>query len=336
MGSIVTNRFLYKRREFITLLSGGAVAWPLAARAQQPTMPVVGILGSGSSSAFTDLLIAFRQGLKETGYAEGQNVAIESRWAEGQFVRLSDLAADLVHGRAAVIVATGVSSALAAKAASSTIPLVFLSQDDPVKLGLVTNFNEPGGNATGISLLTGALVAKRLEFIRQLVPENAPISYLMNPQAPESQFHLGYMQAAARDIGQRFMVLNASSERDIDDAFAALAQKPSAALIVSTDPFLVSRFHQIVVLAAYLKIPTIYDRREYVAAGGLISYGTHLSDAFNQIGVYAGKILKGAEPSTLPVIQPTKYELVINLKTTKALGLEIPPKLLALADEVIE
>jgi putative ABC transport system substrate-binding protein len=325
-----------KRREFITLL-GGAAAWPLAARAQQPAMPVVGILGSGSSSAFTELLGAFRQGLKETGYIEGQNVAIESHWAEGQFDRLSQLAADLAQRRVAVIVATGVSSALAAKAAGSTIPLLFLSQDDPVKVGLVTNFNQPGGNATGMSLLTGALVAKRLEFIRQLVSENAPISYLMNPQAPESELHLSYITAAAHDLGQRFKVLNASSERDIDDAFTALAQqRGTAALIVSTDPFLFSRFHQIVVLAAYLKIPTIYDRREYVAAGGLISYGTHLSEAFSQIGVYAGKILKGAKPSTLPVMQPTKFELVINLKTAKALSLQIPDKLLALADEVIE
>jgi putative ABC transport system substrate-binding protein len=325
-----------KRRKFIALLCGAAVAWPLPAHAQQPAMPVVGILGSGSSSAFTALLGAFRQGLKETGYIEGQNVAIESRWAEGQFDRLSDLAADLVRRPVALIVATGVSSALAGKAASSTIPLVFLSQDDPVKLGLVTSFNQPDGNATGMSLLTGALVVKRLEFIRQLVPENAPISYLMNPQAPESEFHLSYMQAAARDIGQRFMVLNASSERDIDNAFATLAQKRSGALIVSTDPFLFSRLHQIVVLAAYLKIPTIYDRREYVAAGGLISYGAHLFEAFSQIGVYAGKILKGAKLSTLPVMQPTKFEMVINLKTTKALGLDIPDRLLALADEVIE
>jgi putative ABC transport system substrate-binding protein len=295
-----------------------------------------GNFGSGSSSAFAALLGAFRQGLKETGYIEGQNVAIESRWAEGQFDRLSDLAADLVRRPVALIVATGVSSALAAKAASSTIPLVFLSQDDPVKVGLVTSFNQPGGNATGMSLLTGALVAKRLDFIRHLVPENAPIFYLMNPQAPEAELHLSYMQAAARNVGQRFVVLNASSEHDIDNAFAALAQKRTGALIVSTDPFLVGRLHQIVVLAAYLKIPTLYDRREYVAAGGLISYGAHLFEAFNQIGVYAGKILKGAKVSTLPVIQPTKFELVINLKTAKALGLDVPDKLLALADEVIE
>jgi putative tryptophan/tyrosine transport system substrate-binding protein len=323
-----------RRREFIRLL-GGAATWPVAARAQQPAMPMVGILSSGSVSAFVDLLGAFRQGLKETGCVEGQNVAIESRWAEGHFERLPELAAELVQRRAAVIVTTGGSSNLAAKAASSMVPHVFLSQDDPVKLGLVMSFNRPGGNATGMSLLTSALVAKRLEFVRQLAPAGAPISYLMNPQAPEAEFHLGDMQAAARESGQQISVLNASSERDIDNAFTALAQR-GGALIVSTDPFFVSRSHQIVVLAAYHKIPAIYDRREFVAAGGLISYGPHLPDAYRQNGVYAGRIIAGAKPSNLPVMQPTKFELVINLKTAKALGLQIPDKLLALADEVIE
>jgi putative tryptophan/tyrosine transport system substrate-binding protein len=236
----------------------------------------------------------------------------------------------------AVIVATGVSSALAAKAASSTIPLVFLSQDDPVKLGFVTNFNRPGGNATGMSLLTAELVAKRLEFMRQLMPGGTRIAYLMNPHSPESEFGLSYMQAAARDIGQQFIILNASSEGDIDNAFATLLQQRTGALIISTDAFLFSRYHQIVVLAAYHKLPTIYDRREFVAAGGLISYGAHLPDAYRQVGVYVGKILMGTKPSELPVIQPTKYELVINLKTANALGLTVPDKLLALADEVIE
>jgi putative tryptophan/tyrosine transport system substrate-binding protein len=325
-----------RRRAFITLLGGAAAAWPLAAGAQQRAMPVVGILGSGAGSAFADGLSAFRQGLKDTGYIESQNVAIESHWAEGHFDRLSELAANLVRRRVTVMVATGVSSALAAKAASATIPLVFLSQDDPVKLGLVTSFNQPGGNATGISLLTGPLVAKRLEFIRQLVPAGAPVSYLMNPRAPEAEFHLSHMRTAARDIGQEFIVLNASSERDIDKAFAALAQKRDSALIVSTDPFFVSRLHQIVVLASYLSIPTIYDRREFIAAGGLISYGTHLADAFAQVGIYVGKILNGASAATLPVTQPTKFELVINLRTAQSLGLKIPDKLLALADEVIE
>jgi putative ABC transport system substrate-binding protein len=323
------------RRKLITLLGGAAAAWPLAARAQQRGLPVVGILGSGALSAFVDLVGAFRQGLKDTGYTEGQNVLIESRWAEGHFERLPKLAGELVQLRAAVIVTTGDSSTLAAKAASATIPHVFLSQDDPVKLGLVVSFNRPGGNATGMSLLTGALVAKRLEFVRQLVPPGAPIFYLMNPQAPEAEFHLGDMQAAARESGEQIGVLNAGSEVEIEDAFRTLAERRGA-LIVSTDPFFVSQLHQITVLAAYLKVPTIYDRREFVAAGGLISYGTHLADAYRQIGVYAGRIIKGAMPSDLPVMQPTRFELVINLKSAKALGLIVPPTLLAIADEVIE
>jgi putative ABC transport system substrate-binding protein len=324
-----------RRRAFIILLGGAAAAWPLAARGQQRAMPVVGILSSGSLSSFADLLRAFRQGLKETGYIEDQNVAIESRWAEGHFERLPELASELLKRRVAVIVTTGGSSTLAAKTASSTVPHVFLSQDDPVKLGLVVSFNQPGGNATGMSLLTSALVAKRLEFVRQLAPAGAPIFYLMNPQAHYAEFHLSDMQAAARQSGEQVSILNASSESDIDDAFTALVRR-GGALIVSTDPFFVSRLHQIVVLAAYHKIPTIYDRREFVAAGGLISYGTHLPDAYRQIGVYAGRIIAGAKPSELPVIQPTKFELVINLKTAKRLGLTIPDKLLALADEVIE
>lgn len=323
------------RRKILGML-GGAVAWPLAAHAQQQAMPVVAILSSAAQPAFAHLLAAFRQGLKETGYIEGQNVVIETHWVQGQFEQLSELAADLVQRRVAVMVTTGVSSSLAAKAASSTIPLVFLSQDDPIKLGLVRGFNRPSGNATGMSLLTGPLVVKRLEFIRQLVGADAPIAYLMNPRAPEAEFHLSHMRAAAREAGQEFTLLNASSEREIDSAFATLAQKQGGALIVSTDPFFVGRFHQLVVLAAYLKIPAIYDRREFVAAGGLISYGTHLSDAYNQIGIYVGKILKGADPASLPVMQPTKFELVINLKTAQTLGLKIPDTLLALADEVIE
>ena len=324
-----------KRREFITLLGGGAAAWPLAARAQQSAMPVVGMLSSGSLSAFTHLLGAFRQGLKEAGYIEGQNVAIESRWAEGQFARLPELATELLQRRAAVVVTTGGDSTLAAKAASSTVPHVFLSQDDPVKLGLVVSFNQPGGNATGMSLLTGPLVAKRLEFMRQLVPAGAPISYLMNPKARMAEFHLSDMHAAVRESGQQISILKASNESDIDDAFTALTQR-GGALIVSTDAFFVSRLHQIVVLAAYHKIPTIYDRREFVVVGGLVSYGPHLPDAYRQIGVYAGRIIAGAKPSSLPVIQPTKFELVINLQTAKKLRLAIPDKLLALADEVIE
>jgi putative ABC transport system substrate-binding protein len=278
---------------------------------------------------------AFRQGLKEAGYIEGQNVAIESRWAEGHFERLPDLAAELLQRRAAVIVTTGGSSNLAAKAASSTVPHVFLSQNDPVALGLAMSFNRPGGNATGMSLLTSALVAKRLEFVRELAPAGASISYLMNPQAPEAEFHLSDMQAAARESGQQIGILSASSERDIDNAFTALVERRGA-LIVSVDPLFASRVHQIVVLAAYHKIPTIYDRREFVAAGGLISYGTYLPDAYRQVGIYAGRILSGAKPSDLPIMQPTRFELVINLRTATALGLSIPPGILAIADEVIE
>jgi putative tryptophan/tyrosine transport system substrate-binding protein len=323
-----------RRRGFVAFLGSMAITWPLAARAQ-PTIPVIGFLSSSSLAALTDLLSAFREGLKETGYIEGQNVVIESRWAEGRFERLPDLAAELVKRRAAVIVTTGNSSTLAVKAANSTVPHVFLSSDDPVKLGLVTSFNQPGGNATGMSVLTSALVGKRLEFVRRLNQGNAPLTYLMNPQAPEAGTHLSYMQAAARESGQQISILNASSERDIDDAFATVAQR-GGALIVSTDAFFVSRFHQIVVLAAYHKIPTIYDRREFVVAGGLISYGADLGDAYRQIGVYAGRIIAGAKPSDLPVSQPTKFEMVINLKTAKALGLTIPDNMLAVADEVIE
>ena len=274
-----------------------------------------------------------RQGLKETGYIEGKNVVIESRWAEGHFDQ--QIAAELVQRHPAVIVTTGGSSTLAVKAASSTVPHVFLSQYDPVKLGLVASFNKPGGNATGISLLTSALVAKRLEYVTQLGPAGAPIFYLMNPQAPEAEFHFNDMQAAARQSGQSISVVNATTESEIDDAFTVLAGR-GGVLIVGTDPFLFSRFQQIVVLAAFHKIPAIYDRREFVVAGGLISYGTDLRDAYHQIGVYAGKIVAGAKPADLPVIQPTKFELVINLKAASALGLEIPAKVLALADDVIE
>ena len=323
------------RREFITLLGGAAAAWPLAAQAQQGGLPVVGILSSGAPSSYVDLVGAFRQGLKDTGYTEGQNVLIESRWAEGHFERLPRLAAELVQLRAAVIVTTGGSSTLAAKAASPTIPHVFLSQDDPVKLGLVMSPNRPGGNATGMSLLTSALVAKRLEFVRQLVPAGSPVFYLMNPQAPEAEFHLSDMQAAAKESGQQIGILNASSEGEIENAFRTLAQRRGV-LIVSTDPFFTGQLHQFTVLAAYLKVVTIYDRSEFVAAGGLISYGTHLADAYRQIGVYAGRIIKGAIPSDLPVMQPTRFELVINLKSARALGLDVPPTLLAIADEVIE
>jgi putative ABC transport system substrate-binding protein len=325
-----------KRRNFIALLGGTAAAWPLAARAQ-PAMPVIGVISAGSRDTYLELLAAFRQGLKETGYVEGQTVAIDSRWADGQLDRLPRLAADLVQRRVAVIVTTGGSSSRAAKAASRTIPIVFLSQSDPINAGLVASFNRPGGNATGMALLTGPLVAKRLEIVLQLAPAGAPVGYLTNPQAlgePGEYSH--EVQAAAQAIGQRLIIVNASRQHDMAAAFAALVDQRAGALIVGTDPYLFGRRNQIIALAARHSLPTIYDRREFAAAGGLITYGTHLADAYRQIGVYAGRILKGEKPADLPVVQPTKFELVINLGIAKALRLQVPDKLLALADVVIE
>jgi putative tryptophan/tyrosine transport system substrate-binding protein len=326
------------RRKFLATLGGAAAAWPLAARAQQqPAMPVIGFISAGSRDTYAELQASFRQGLKEGGYVEGQTVAIESRWADGQLDRLPRLAADLVERRVAVIVTTGGSSSRAALAASSTIPIVFLSQSDPINSGFVASFNRPGGNATGIALLTGPLVAKRLEIVLQLAPVGAPVGYLMNPQdTREAGDYLGEAPAAAQAIGQRLIIVNASRQHDMTAAFAALVDQRAGALIVSTDPYLFGRRNQIIALAARHSLPTIYDRREYAAAGGLITYGTHLADAYRQIGVYAGRILKGEKPADLPVVQPTKFELVINLGIAKALRLQIPDRLLALADEVIE
>jgi ABC-type uncharacterized transport system substrate-binding protein len=272
-----------RRREFITLLGGGAATWPLAARAQQAAMPIVGLIGAGSRDAYAELVAAFRQGLKETGYVEGQTVAIESRWADGQFDRLPRLAADLVQRRVAVIVTTGGSSSRAAMAASGTIPIVFLSQTDPINSGFVASFNRPGGNATGMALLTAPLVAKRLELVLQLAPAGAPVGYLMNPQETrESGDYLHEAQAAAQAVGQQLIIVNASRQHDMAAAFAALVDQRAGALIVSTDPYLFGRRNQIIALAARHSLPTIYDRREFAAAGGLITYGTHLADAYRQ------------------------------------------------------
>jgi ABC-type uncharacterized transport system substrate-binding protein len=324
------------RRKFLATL-GAAAAWPLVARAQQPTLPVIGLISAGSRDTYAELLAAFRQGLKETGYVEGQTVAIESRWADGQLDRLPRLAADLVQRRVAVIVTTGGGSSRAAMAASGTIPIVFLSHSDPINSGFVTSFNRPGGNATGMALLTGPLVAKRLEIVLQLAPAGAPVAYLMNPQdAREAGDYLRELQDVAQAIGQRLIIVNAGRQHDMAAAFAALVDQRAGALIVSTDPYLFGRRNQIIALAARHSLPTIYDRREFAAAGGLITYGTHLADAYRQIGVYAGRILKGEKPADLPVMQPTKFELVINLSIAKALHLQVPDKLLALADEVIE
>jgi len=324
------------RREFITLLGGAAAAWPLGARAEQPAIPIVGFLSSTSPVGYQNALIAFRKGLSEFGYNEGGNVLVEYRWAEGQFDRLPALAADLLQRDPTVIVATGISSALGARAASTTTPLVFLAGDDPVKFGLVASLNRPGSTATGVAWLTSELFTKRLELVRELVPATALIGVLINPQSPEAPPQLKEIETAAQVIGQPLHVADASRETDFDAAFGALAERRADVLIVSNDPFFNSMRERIVTLAARHRIPVIYDRREYTIAGGLMSYGTSYSAAYRELGVYTGKILKGTKPADLPVEQATKFELVINLKTAKALGLEIPAKLLALADEVIE
>jgi putative ABC transport system substrate-binding protein len=299
-------------------------------------MPVVGFLSSGSPDAYTHLLTAFRQGLAETGYVEGQNAAIEFRWAKGQFDRLPALASDLVQRRVAVIATTGTTSALAAKAATATIPLVFMGADDPVKFGLVASLNRPGGNATGLNVLTSELTGKRLELARELVPAGAVVAVLINPKSPEAEPQLRDVQTAARAIGQQIHILNASTERDVDTAFATLVQQLDGALLVTNDAFFHDQREQLVALAARHAVPTIYDRRAYAAAGGLISYGTHYVGAFRQLGIYTARILNGTKPADLPVEQSAKFELVINLKTAKVLGLDVPPTLLARADEVIE
>jgi putative ABC transport system substrate-binding protein len=325
-----------RRREFVSLLGGVAAAWPLAARAQQPAMPVVGLLSSGSIEAYAGLTKSFLEGLKQIGYVEGQNVTIEARWGEGQRARVQQLATELVQRRLTVIVTTGNGSALAARSASTTIPLVFLSQGDPVQFGLVESLSRPGGNATGVALLASDLVAKRLGLVRQLAPAMSLIAFLVNPTAPETEPQLKEVEEAAHSIGQQIRILNASNLDDIHAAFETLSQWRAGAMIVSTDAYLFSQRDRIQALAARLGIPAIYDRREFALAGGLMSYGPHYADAFRQIGLYAGKILRGAKPADLPVEQVARFELVINLKAAKALGLEMPPTLVALADEVIE
>jgi putative ABC transport system substrate-binding protein len=308
---------------------------PLLAHAQQAAKPVIGIIGAGSRAGFEDLLTAFRLGLKDFGYLEGQNIEIEYAFAAGRFDLLPQLASDLARRRVAVLVSTGVGSGLAAKGASSAIPHVFLSQDDPVKLGWVASLNQPGGNSTGISLLTSELAAKRVDMARQLMPKGAPLAYLMNPLAPEAPRYLQEIEAITRELKQE-VVVKASNPEQIDAALAVVNRRRAGALIVSIDGYFFSRREQIVTLAARDKVPAIYDRRVYAVAGGLLSYGENLSDAYRQIGAYAARILKGEKPADLPVLQATQFELVINLKTAKTLGIDLPAQVLALADEVIE
>jgi ABC-type uncharacterized transport system substrate-binding protein len=327
-----------RRREFITLIGGAAATWPLAARAQQSERtPVVGYLHSGSPEPVVNRVAAFRKGLGEAGYVEGQNVAIEFRWAAGQDDRLPDLAADLIRRRVAVIATLGSTPAsLAAKAATTTIPIVFLVGGDPVALGLVASLNRPGGNATGVNIQLVELVTKGLGILRELAPATNRFVALVNPNSAYTDAVVKDLQASASALGLAIEILRAGTGREIDAAFANLVQKPGGALLVSPDAFFVSRRAQIVTLAARHAAPAIYFTRDFAESGGLVSYGPNLADAYQQTGIYVGRILKGEKPADLPVVQPTKFELVVNLNTARAFGIAIPNTLLAIADEVIE
>jgi putative ABC transport system substrate-binding protein len=326
-----------KRRAFIGLIGGAAAAWPLAARAQQASMPVIGFLDSGAANGMTAYLDGFRRGLGETGYTEGQNVAVEYRWAQGRVDQLAALAAELVRRPVDVIVGSrGPAPGLAAKAATSTIPIVFQTGSDPVGIGLVASMNRPGGNVTGVTRLSTALIPKRLGIVAELVPKASAIALLVNPAGPQTKEQIQEMQEPTRTLGFQLHVVKANNERELDSAFTAAAQNGAQALIVATDSLFIGLREAIVALAASHAFPAIYFERESVMAGGLISYSASLADSFRQVGVYVGRILKGAKPADLPVLQPDKFELVINLKTARTLGLTVPSTLLATADEVIE
>jgi putative ABC transport system substrate-binding protein len=327
---------LVRRREFFTLFSSVGVAWTVAGRAQAPSLPVVGFMSSRSPNESTSHVAAFRQGLTDVGYADGRNVAIEYRWARGRYERLPALASELVGRRVAVLASVGgAPSALAAKRETATIPIVFVIGDDPVRLGLVASFNRPGGNVTGVSFFTNELGAKRLGLINGLVPKTGPVALLLNRNDPGAEVQRQDVQTAAQALGRRLVVLSASAESELTAIFARLVHEQVAALVVQNDPFLDSQRDRLIALADLNAVPAIYHIREFPAAGGLMSYGASLADSYRQVGVYTGRILNGEKPAELPVLRPTKFDLVINLKTAKTMGLAIPQSLLLLADEVI-
>jgi len=325
-----------KRREFITLV-GGAAAWPLIVRAQQPAMPVVGFVHILSSENVPHFLAAFHQGLKEVGFIEGQNVAIEYRWAHGQYDRLPQLAADLVSRKVDVIAALGgAPSPQIVEAATRTIPIVFAANGDPITEGLVQSLARPGGNATGVSIFGTAAVAKRMQLLQEVVPQASVVGFLMNPTNPNANIELNAAQTAAGSLGKELRAIGASSEDEIDAAFASMAQQRGGAILGATDTFLFGRRNKIVSLAAHYRIPALYYTREFAEAGGLMAYGNRITETYRQVGIYIGRILKGEKPADLPVVQATKYELVINLKVAKTLGITIPSGVMSIADEVIE
>jgi len=324
-----------RRRHFIRLL-GGAVAWPLAARAQQSAMPVIGFLRNTSAASSANLVAAFRQGLKEVGYIEGQNLAVDFRWSEGRDDQLPMMAADLVRRPVAVFVAANLTTLVAAKAATETIPIVFVTGDDPIQLGFVESFNRPAGNVTGVSFYSGTLGAKQLELLNEMVPKATVIGLLVNPNNPAAEGQIKIAETAARALGRQIQIAGARSESDFDQVFTAFVQQQVSALVIGGDALFNSQRGRLATLAARHALPAVHFAREYVSTGGLMSYGSSITDAYRHVGIYAGRLLKGAKPNDLPIMLPIKFDLVINLKTAKALGLDVPDKVLALADEVIE